>query len=98
MECRIHIGENVVVTDMRDKLGLLKKSGRLIPRTAEKERLSRFLESVRKDLQGIETGRVDRSHIAQAQDDDRGEAFQICGLFFQFVGRSEEKRPMNPQD
>jgi hypothetical protein len=48
-------------------------------------------------LDGVNASGVDRRHVAQAQDNDRGEGLQIRRCFDQFLRRAEEKWTMNAQ-
>ena len=89
---------DIFSSDMAFKLGLLHKLRGLLAGTAQQEGATGFVELVGQVFNGAEPGRVDRSHVAQAQDDDRREGVQRIENLCKLVRGAEKKRPVDAED
>ena len=89
---------NVAAPDVVLKFGLMQETGGLLSRTAKNEAAPGTVDQVRQILQSLQAGGVDRRHVSQAQNDDRGQIRKAADDRFDLVCRSEEKRPVNAED
>ena len=55
-------------------------------------------EALGEGLDGVNAGGVDGGHVAQAQDDDRLEGFDVDGGFDQLLRGAEEERAVDAQE
>src|SRR5260370_30454464 len=46
----------------------------------------------------MQTGRINGSHVAQSQNDDRIETVEVCRLLQQLLRGAKEKWPVNAED
>src|SRR5882762_3135714 len=80
------------------KFGLAHQAGGLLARAAKNESSSRIVYDVRKILEGLQTGGVDRRHVSQTKNDDGRQLRKSMDDLFDLVRGAEEKRAMNAED
>jgi len=94
----LDVRTEVVAADVALELRLSHEERGLLPGPAEEQRGAARFETVRQLLDRGEPGRVDRGHVAQAKDDDRGERGLWLTDRFELLGRPEEEGTADPED
>ena len=93
-----HAAANIFRPHVLLELSLLHQSRRLFARTAQDESSAGAVHHVRKFFQGLQSGGVDCGHIPQAQNHDRRQFLDLREDFFNLVGRTEKKWPVNAEN
>src|SRR5215467_5312737 len=91
-------GANVFRANVAFKFGLLHKLSWLLACTAEEQVTAGGMDTVREFADGSEAGGIDRSHVAEAENDNGREGLDLVCDFVEFVGGAEEKRAVNTID
>ena len=77
----MHAGEDVFRAYVLEEIGAGDDVLGLIACAAEEEGPVSFMESSVELLEGMDTGGVERGHVAQAEDDDVAESIEVAGGF-----------------
>ena len=97
-DCCLHMRQYIIPPNMIHKVGLLEESRWLFSRATDQQRSSRFMQAMGKSFDCMETCCIQRSHVAQTENDNRIEFIQIPGRFHQLFCRAEQKRPVDSVD
>ena len=76
-QCCLNMRQDVLGSNMLQKIGARDKSRWLIPRAAQKQSLAGLTQSIGELLQGMDAGCVESGHIPKAQDHDVCKRLQI---------------------
>ena len=80
-ESRLHVGQDVLRSQMLDKTRLRDEASGLIARATEQEGFSGAMKTAGELLERVDAGGVERGHVAKAQDDDVAERVEVRGGF-----------------
>ena len=67
-ESRLHVGQDVLRSQVPNETRLRDAAGRLIARAAEQESFPGAMETIGELLKSVDPGGVECGHVAQAQD------------------------------
>ncbi len=91
-------GANVAGANVLFELGLVHQARRLFPCAAKNEGSASAVDRVGEGFEGLQASGVNGGHISQAQNHDGWQIANARNDFFDFVGGSEEKRAVDPED
>src|SRR5258708_5602044 len=77
---------DVFLADVFGEFGLLENLAGLGASAAEQESTAGFAQTIGEDFDGVEAGGVDGGHVAEAEDDYRGELVDMVGGIDEFIG------------
>ena len=80
------------------EFGLMHQARGLLSSPAKNQSPARPVHDVRKILQSLQSGGVDRGHVPQPQYDDRRKVGNTGDNFLDFVRRSKKERSMDAED
>jgi hypothetical protein len=97
-ECIRNAWTDVPGPDMLLKFGLVHQLGGLLARPAKNETPPGIVHGIRQILEGLQTGGVDRRHVAQTKNQDGRQLRKTMDDLLDLVGGAEKKRAVNAED
>src|SRR3954469_20367261 len=98
LERRLYVGTDILRTHMLFELRLSHELGWLFASATQDECASGFLQCVRDVLECLEAGGVNGGHVAQPQNDDRWQVFQLILDNRDLLGSAEQEWAMDAED
>src|ERR1700733_14711231 len=94
----LNMRQNILRSNMLQKIRTRDKARWLVTRSAEKQRFACFVQAIGELLECVDASCVERCHIPKAQDHYVSKRLQTPGRLCKLLGCPEEKRPMDAEN